>query len=174
MVPEKLDWGYHRPVPGDVVLVNGSLGNHGLTILAARENLGLDGALASDCAPLNNTINLLQKHCSGIKMMRDLTRGGLATAAKEIAEGCGLDIRLREYALPIDAAVRGAAEILGLDPLYLANEGKFLVIIDPAQVTKALDILKQSSYGRDSQVIGQICAGSGNVYLQTPLGGTKI
>ncbi len=174
MVPEKLDWGYHRPVPGDAVLVNGSLGNHGLTILAARENLGLTGALASDCAPLNNIINLLQEQCPGIKMMRDLTRGGLSTAAKEIAEACGLDLCLREDALPIDQAVRGAADILGLDPLYLANEGKFLAIINPAQAAKAVDILKQNAYGRDAQVIGEVCAGKGNVYLQTTLGGTKI
>lgn len=174
LVPEKVDWGYHRPVPGDAVLVNGSLGNHGLTILAARENLGLDGALASDCAPLNNIIKLLQKHCPGIKMMRDLTRGGLATAAKEIAEACGLDIRLREESLPLDPAVRGAADILGLDPLYLANEGKLLVIIDPAQAEEAVDLLRQNPYGRGARVIGEICPGSGNVYLQTPLGGTRI
>ncbi|TYO95406.1 hydrogenase expression/formation protein HypE [Desulfallas thermosapovorans] len=174
LVPEKVDWGYHRPVPGDAVLVNGSLGNHGLTVLAARENLGLDGALASDCAPLNNIIKLLQKHCPGIKMMRDLTRGGLATAAKEIAEACGLDICLQEEALPLDPVVRGAADILGLDPLYLANEGKFLAIIDPAQAAKAVDILSQNSYGRNARVIGEVCAGSGNVYLQTPLGGTRL
>ncbi len=174
IVPEKLDWGYHRVVPGDVVLVNGSLGNHGLTILTARENLGLTGALASDCAPLNNTINLLRDQCPGVKMMRDLTRGGLATAAKEIAEACGLDIRLQEAELPLDPAVRGAVDILGLDPLYLANEGKFLAIIDPAQATKAVDILKQNAYGRDTRVIGEVCAGNGNLYLQTPLGGSKI
>ncbi len=174
MVPENLDWGYHRPEPGDAVLVNGSLGNHGLTILAARENLGLTGALASDCAPLNNVINLLQEQCSGIKMMRDLTRGGLATAAKEIAEACGLDICLREEALQVDPAVQGASDILGLDPLYLANEGKFLVIIDPAQAPRAVDILRQNPYGRGAQVIGEVNAGKGNVYLQIPLGGTKL
>jgi len=173
-VPETLDWGYHRPVPGDAVLVNGSLGNHGLTILAARENLGLTGALASDCAPLNNIINLLRDQCPGIKIMRDLTRGGLATAAKEIAEASGLDIRLREDMLPLDPAVRGAADILGLDPLYLANEGKFLVIIDPAQAAQAVDILRHNDYGRDAQVIGEVQAGKGDVYLQTPLGGTKL
>lgn len=173
-VPDGLDLGYHRPEPGDVVIVNGSLGNHGLTILTAREDLGLEGALQSDCAPLNNIIAQLVERCSGIKIMRDLTRGGLATAAKEIAESCGLDIHLKETMLPIDIQVQGAAEILGLDPLYLANEGKFMLIIDPDEAAQALELLKLDPYGQGAGVIGEVQAGKGNVYVGTALGGTKI
>lgn len=174
LVPDSLELGYHCPEPGDVVIVNGSLGNHGLTILTAREDLKLEGAYQSDCAPLNNVIGQLVGRCSGIKIMRDLTRGGLATAAKEIADSCGLDIHLKETMLPIDTQVQGAADILGLDPLYLANEGKFMLIIDPDEAAQALELLKLDPYGQGASAIGEVQAGMGNVYLETVLGGTKI
>ncbi|SFR13650.1 hydrogenase expression/formation protein HypE [Desulfoscipio geothermicus] len=174
MIPDNLGLGCHRLRPGDAVLVNGSLGNHGLTILSARENLGLEGGLQSDCAPLNGIIRQLLDKCSGIKIMRDLTRGGLATAAKEIAEAGGIDIYLQEALLPVDAAARGGAEMLGLDPLYLANEGKFLAIVDPTEAALVVEILQRHPFGRDARVIGEVRAGKGNVYMETALGGTRI
>ncbi|WP_027365767.1 hydrogenase expression/formation protein HypE [Desulfotruncus alcoholivorax] len=174
VVPDGVDLGYHRPEPGDLVIINGSMGNHGLTVLCAREALGLEGALASDCAPLNHTIFYLLSGCPGVKLMRDLTRGGLASAAKEIAESCGMDIYIKEASVPVDREVRGAAEMLGLDPLYLANEGKFLAVVDARESGRALELLRETRYGSGAVIIGEVRAGRGNVYLQTALGGTKI
>lgn len=174
VVPGGVDLGYHRPEPGDVVLVNGGLGGHGLTILAARENLGLEGALASDCAPLNLVTAPLLEKCPGVKIMRDLTRGGLAAAAAEIAGACGLDFYFREPLIPVTEEVRGAAEILGLDPLYLANEGKFMAVVGRDNAGLAVELLRQTPYGRDAAVIGEVRPGTGNVYLETGLGGTRI
>ncbi|WP_347488473.1 hydrogenase expression/formation protein HypE [Desulfoscipio sp. XC116] len=174
VVPDGLDLGYHRPEPGDVVIVNGGMGNHGLTVLAAREALGLEGGLKSDCAPLNHTIFQLLDGCPGVKLMRDLTRGGLASAAKEVAESCGMDVHIEEASVPVDREVRGAAEMLGLDPLYLANEGKFLAIVTAGESDRALELLQASPYGKGAVIIGEVRAGKGNVYLQTVLGGTKF
>jgi len=168
------DLGPHRMEQGDVVMVNGNLGDHGLTILSARETLGLEGLIASDCAPLNRVIKLLLEHCPGVKMMRDLTRGGLATAAKEIARAGGRDICLFEERLPVHATVRGGTEMLGLDPLYLANEGKFLAIVDPGQAGDAINLLRQHHYGHNATVVGEIRTGTGQLYLETTLGGTRI
>ena len=174
VVPDGVELGYHRPEPGDVVIINGSMGNHGLTILAAREAFGFEGALKSDCAPLNHTIFQLLNGCPGVKLMRDLTRGGLASAAKEIAESCGMDIFIKEASVPVDREVRGAAEMLGLDPFYLANEGKFLAVVAAKESSRALELLRETQYGRGAVIIGEVRAGLGNVYLQTVLGGTKI
>ncbi|MCF8010189.1 MAG: hydrogenase expression/formation protein HypE [Clostridiales bacterium] len=171
-VPPGLSPG-RAPQPGDKVIINGSLGKHGLTVLSAQEDLGLEGPLESDCAPLNNIISKIWDNCPKVKIMRDLTRGGLATAAREIAEGSEIDIRVKENSLPADPAVEGAAQILGLDPLYLANEGRFLVITAPGDAEKVLELLQESPYGPDPVIIGDVREGSGSVYLETALGGTK-
>lgn len=172
-LPPQVNLGYRRLKPGDKVLVNGCLGNHGLSILLQRETLGLDCRVESDCAPLNLIIEKLLKRYRHIKIMRDLTRGGLATNAKEIALAAGVDIWLDEEALPVDDAVRGATELLGLDPLYLANEGKFLVAVSADEAEDLFDFMKNDSLGKYTSLIGEIRAGSGNVYLKTALGGTR-
>lgn len=174
VVPEGVDLGYHRLLPGDLVLINGSVGNHGLAVLAAREELGFGDQIESDCAPLNRLIDKLTRRFNGIKIMRDLTRGGLATAAKEIASAAGVDFWLTEKAIPLDAQVYGAAEMLGLDPLYLANEGKFLMVIDVAQANAALDLMRGDRLGRQACIIGEVRKGSGKVYLKTLPGGTRL
>jgi len=110
----------------------------------------------------------------GIKLMRDLTRGGMATNAKEIAVAAGVDMWLEERAIPVGDATRGAAEMLGLDPLYLANEGKFMTVIAPAEAEEAVALMRAHPLGRDACVIGEVRAGKGNVYLKTALGGTKF
>lgn len=172
LLPEA-DLGYQRLVPGDKVLVNGPLGNHGLTILMQREELGLDGQVGSDCAPLSNmTIEMLQNF-KGIKFMRDLTRGGLVTNAKEIAMAAGADFWLEETALPVDEQVKGITELLGLDPLYLANEGKFLVVVAENEASALLSFLKENLAAPEAALIGEVRAGKGNVYLNTALGGVR-
>jgi len=173
LLPPQVNLGYRRLKPGDKVLVNGSLGNHGLAILLQRETLGLDSKVESDCAPLNLIIEKLLKRFKSIKIMRDLTRGGLATNAKEIAQSARVDIWLDEQSLPVDDSVRGVTELLGLDPLYLANEGKFLIAAAADEAADLLDFMKKDSLGENSRIIGEVRAGSGNVYLKTALGGTR-
>ncbi len=174
IVPETLDLGYARLVPGDRVLINGPIGDHGMAVLTARENLNFAGQLESDCAPLNGIIaELLREISREVKIMRDLTRGGLATAAKEIAVAAGCDIHLEEAAVPVRPAVKGAAELLGLDPLYLANEGKFMAVVSAPSAEDALAVLKANPLGRSAAIIGEVSGGIGNLYLRTPFGGTK-
>lgn len=165
--------GYNRLAPGDKVLVNGPLGNHGLTILLQRENFGLESQVLSDCAPLNKIIEMLWERFSGIKFMRDLTRGGLVTAAKEIALASGVNIWLNEADLPVEESVKGITELLGLDPLYLANEGKFLLIVAPAEADHLLKFLQEELLVKEACLVGEVQAGKGDVFLKTMFGGTR-
>jgi len=174
VIPEGLDLGQHSIAPGDVVIVNGPMGNHGLAVLLERGNLGLDSGVISDCAPLNGLIEQILGKAPGVKMMRDLTRGGLATAVKEIALGAGVDIWLEEPSIPVDDQVRGALEILGLDPLYMANEGKFVIFAAPEDAPEVMRILASDPLGEKAAIIGQVAPGKGSVLLKTMLGGTKI
>ena len=174
VIPEDLDLGQHRIAPGDVVIVNGPIGNHGLAVLLERENLGLDSGVVSDCAPLNGIVAQILDKVPGVKMMRDLTRGGLATAVKEIALGAGVDVWLEEPSIPVDDGVRGALEILGLDPLYMANEGKFVVFAAPEDAPAVMRIMAGDPLGEKAAIIGRVARGKGSVLLKTMLGGTKM
>ncbi len=174
LIRPDVDLGYHRLAPGDLILVNGNMGDHGMAVLAAREGFGFADQVVSDCVALHRiTGRLLDELGRGVRLMRDLTRGGLATSAKEIAVSAGMDIWLSESEIPIGLAVQGAAEMLGVDPLYLANEGKFLAVVAPTEVEKALTLLRADELGREARIIGEVKAGGGNVFLKTALGGTK-
>ncbi|HOV78570.1 MAG TPA: hydrogenase expression/formation protein HypE [Bacillota bacterium] len=164
--------GYSRIAPGDLVLVNGCLGNHGLSIILQRESLGLKSRVLSDCAPLNRITGELVRRFTGIKFMRDLTRGGLATNAKETAMAADVDFWLDEDCLPVEKTVKAACDLLGLDPLYLANEGKFLAVAEAGQAGQVLQFL-QKELRQEARIIGEIKAGSGNVFLRTSFGGTR-
>ncbi|OPX88269.1 MAG: Hydrogenase isoenzymes formation protein HypE [Pelotomaculum sp. PtaB.Bin104] len=165
--------GYQCLGPGDKVLVNGCLGNHGLSILLQRESLGLESQVVSDCAPLNSMIKKILSRFPGVKFMRDLTRGGLATNAKETALSAKVDFWFNETALPVEAGVRGITNLLGLDPLYLANEGKFMVVVAATEADALLSYLQEELSAGESAIIGEIQAGEGNVFLKTALGGTR-
>jgi hydrogenase expression/formation protein HypE len=167
------DLGYNRIGSGDVVIVNGPMGNHGLSVLLERQSFNFDAKILSDCAPLNSLTEGLIKKFKGIKFMRDLTRGGLATCVKEIALSAGLDMKLNEPDIPIDDEVKGITETLGLDPLYLANEGKFLIIAAENEAGSILGYLREDLSARQSAIIGHVERGKGNVYLKTALGGTR-
>lgn len=174
VIPDGVDLGYHRLQPGDRIIVNGNIGDHGMAILAAREDFGFEHHLVSDCAPLDGLAwGLIDGLGEGLRLMRDLTRGGLATSAKEIAVPARRDLWLKEEDIPVDPHVRGAAEILGLDPLYLANEGKLMAVVAADKVEKALQLMRGHEFGRDAAVIGEVREGDGQVYLRTSLGGTK-
>ena len=170
---EGVTLGYEAVKPGDKIVINGTLGDHGLTVLTRRQELGLGEGLLSDCAPLNCIIQKVLKEITGIKIMRDPTRGGLATTLKEIAEFSCLDFTIFEEQVPVNEEVRSTAEMLGLDPLYLANEGKFITIVEAGQADNLVQLLREDPLGKEAQIIGEVGEGSGKVYLKTFFGGTK-
>lgn len=159
---------------GDVVIVNGYLGDHGAVILNARGDLALDADIASDCAPLNRLVAAMFAACPAIHCLRDATRGGLATVLNEFAERSQVNIVLDEAQLPIRQPVRGMCEILGLDPLYLANEGKLVAVVSASSAEAVLTAMRQIPEGQDACVVGQVTAGKGHVILQTGFGGERI
>jgi hydrogenase expression/formation protein HypE len=144
---------------GDVILVTGTLGDHGLAVMSTRHDLGLDGALVSDVAPLNGLIRLaLEAAGDGITAMKDPTRGGFASALHEMAAKSGVGIVLREREIPVSDAVRSASELLGIDPLHVANEGKAVLGVRPAAVARVLDALRSHPLGRNAAIVGE-CSG---------------
>lgn len=167
------DVGYHRIEPGDVMIINGPLGNHGLSVLLARESFSFKTKIYTDCAPLNGVTEALLKRFRGIKFMRDLTRGGLATNAKETALSAMKDILLDAASIPVDDEVKGICETLGLDPLYLANEGKFLAIVSEKEAGPMAAYLREQWGAGRASVIGKVDEGKGDLYLKTGLGGTR-
>jgi hydrogenase expression/formation protein HypE len=161
--------------PGDAVLLSGTVGDHGATILAQREGLSLGGALASDTAPLHGLAAALLAVCPETHAMRDPTRGGLAAVLVEIAARNRLGITLDEAAVPVRDSVRGACELYGLDPLLLANEGKLVAFVPEARADDALRALRAHPLGRDAARIGRVTADSpGLVVIDTPLGGHRV
>ena len=161
--------------PGDAVLVSGPMGNHGIAVMQARGNLGFQSEVRSDTAPLNALVWSLCQAFPSVHVLRDPTRGGLATTLAEIAAQSQVNITLEEAAIPIDQPVRKACELLGLDPLYLANEGKMIVILPEDDANAALSSLHTQRYGEGSQLIGKVSAiPAGQVWLRTPLGTTRV
>ena len=159
--------------PGDKVLVSGTIGDHGIAVLAAREGLELETSLVSDCAPLNGVVTELLAEGEAIHVLRDPTRGGVATTIKEIALQSRVDITLDESAFPVSSAVRGVCAILGLDPLYVANEGKLLAVVAPEAAERVLARLRNHPLGREAAIIGEVTAGSGRVEMATVAGGSR-
>jgi hydrogenase expression/formation protein HypE len=161
--------------PGDVVLLSGDLGRHGIAIMAEREGLAFESAIESDCAPLGDLVMRLIDSKIEILCMRDLTRGGLASALVEIAEAAKVQIRIDENSIPVREDVRGACEILGFDPLYLANEGRFVAFIAPSDADRALDILRSHPLGDGSCLIGKVTNDSSPaVVMRSRIGATRI
>jgi hydrogenase expression/formation protein HypE len=159
--------------PGDMVLVNGPLGNHGATIMVAREEFALDTDLQSDCQPLNGLVDAIVAVCPQVRAMRDATRGGLATVLNEFADSAQVGIQLIEDDIPVDGAVRGLCELLGLDPLYLANEGKLVVVVPPEQAEEVLAAMQSHPMGTQSRIIGQVTDGQ-RVSLKTGFGTERV
>lgn len=156
--------------PGSAVIVSGDLGRHGVAVMSARQQLDLGDTILSDSASLCPAVLPLLQSAIPIQCLRDLTRGGLATALVELAQAAGLGIELVEQHIPVGDAVRGACELLGLDPIYVANEGRFLLILPAEHTTDALSILQRSDLGRSAALIGQVTQGPGPVTLRTPIG----
>lgn len=162
-------------MPGDRIVLNGSLGEHGITILAQREGLELGGDLRSDAAPLHELCATLMKAAPGLHAMRDLTRGGLSSALNEIARSARVGIEIEERAIPVCEAVRGACELFGLDPLYVANEGKMIAFVPEDEVEAAVAAMQANELGRYARVIGVVTNRHPRmVTLRTTLGTERI
>ena len=170
-----VDLGAHKAKPGDVVLVNGVLGDHGAAILAARGDLKLDTPIESDCAALHGLVDVLLRAAPGVRFIRDATRGGLATLLNEAAAASGVAIEIDEARTPLREPVKAFCEILGLDPLYLANEGRFAAIVPPGESDRALAALRAHPLGRGAAAIGSVIAGEpGRVTMRTLVGGRRM
>jgi len=170
-----LDLGPHRIVVGDAMIVNGTIGDHGMAVLARRENLDFEEPLLSDSAALADLVQSMIKSGASLHAMRDPTRGGLATALDELAGASGHGFQIEEKAIPIRTVVRGACEILGLDPLYIANEGKLLAFCPYDEAETLLAAMRAHPLGRDAALIGRVVEDKQHfVEMITPLGGRRL
>lgn len=159
---------------GDRVIVNGTIGDHGIAVMAKREGLELETDILSDCAPLNGLVaEILAEAGEAVHVLRDPTRGGVATTLKEIALQSDKTITLHERALPLNGAVKGVCSILGLDPLYVANEGKLLVVVAPEAAEQLIARMRRHPLGKDAAIIGEVTEGGGKVRMETAVGGTR-
>lgn len=178
VLPAGVNLGGQFIQPGDKVLVSGTLGDHGITVMSCRENLSFQAQVESDAAPLNHLIANVLAAAPGVRAFRDPTRGGLASTLNEFAEQAGADILIEEAAVPVRDAVRGACEMLGYDVLQVANEGKMVCVVPAREADAALRAMRESKYGEDAAIIGDVReadpARGPKVLLQTPFGSQRI
>lgn len=160
---------------GDKIIINGTIGDHGMAILSERESLGFTPSIKSDCAPLSGMIKKILASDTRIKFMRDPTRGGLATTLNEIVNTQKYGILIDEQTIPVNDGVRALCEILGYDPLSIANEGKVVIVVSADDADKVCEILKEDGLGRDAAIIGEVVIEpKGKVCLKTVIGGTRV
>ena len=176
LIPEGVNIASSRVRPGDVVLINGSIADHGIAVMSVREGLEFETALTSDSAPLVDMVfSILDQVGEQVHVLRDPTRGGVASALNEIAAQAGVGIRLEETRIPVGEAVRGACEILGLDPLYVAHEGKFRAIVGPEAAEAVLATMRDHPLGQQAAVIGEVVADHpGKLLLRSRIGGLRV
>ena len=161
--------------PGDVVIVNGTLGDHGMTIMCERNGLGFEGDIKSDCASLNGLIDSMLQVCTDIHVLRDATRGGVAAVLNEIAQASEVSIKLSEKSIPVSEKISGVCELLGLEPLYIANEGKLCAFVPEQYAEEVLEAMKNHPLGINSAIIGKVVEDSNSkVYIDTIVGGQRI
>ena len=174
-IPNGVDYSAAHVRPGDKVILSGSLGEHGITILTQREGLELGGDLRSDAAPLHKLCTTVSSAAPGLHAMRDLTRGGLSSALNEIAQRSQTGIVIDERAIPVREDVRGACELFGLDPLYVANEGKMIAFVPEAEAEAAVAAMRANEYGGQARIIGQVTEKHPKmVTMRTVLGTERI
>ena len=176
VVADGIDISSKNAREGDVILLSGTMGDHGITIMTRRAGISMQGRLESDTRPLHRLVQRLLDELPGsVRTLRDPTRGGVATTLNEIAANSGLGVELREEFLPVRPQVRAACELLGLEPLYLANEGKLLAVVGADQAEAALKIMRETNEGAEAAVIGRMVGGkAGRVVITTPLGGLRL
>jgi hydrogenase expression/formation protein HypE len=175
IIPEGVDIGPTRAQPGDVIIVSGTIGDHGIAILSVREGLEFGAPIESDTAPLNGLVADMLDETRNIHVLRDPTRGGVASALNEIARASQVGMVIDERKLPVQDAVRAACELLGMDPIYVANEGKLIAIAPPADADRLLARMRAHPQGRQAAIIGHVTADHpGIVAARTGIGGTRI
>jgi len=174
-IPEGVNISGSNAKPGDKVILSGTIGDHGIAVLSQRQGLSFGTKLESDCAPLGKMVAQMIKASRNIHCLRDPTRGGLATTLNELAKQSKVGIRMEETKIPVRDEVAGACEMLGLDPLYIANEGKLIAIVAKEDTDKVLAAVKRNKYGRNAAVIGEVIAEHpGRVVMKTVLGSSRI
>jgi hydrogenase expression/formation protein HypE len=175
LIPEKVSVSGENACPGDKIILSGSMADHGITILTQREAMSFESPLKSDTAPLNHLVEKILAVCNDIHVLRDPTRGGVGTTLNEIADKSGMGIQIEEAQLPVRPEVAGICELLGFDPLYVANEGKFLAFVPPACEDSVLAAMRQDPVGKDACTIGEVThTHPGKVFMKTRIGGTRI
>lgn len=175
LIPDGVSIAGARARPGDSIILSGPIGDHGIAVLSEREGLRFKAEVRSDCAPLNRLVKAMLEVSAEIHCLRDPTRGGLATVLNELAAQSGVAMRIYEGAVPVRDAVRAACELLGYDPLYVANEGRLVAVV-PCDIAEAMvERMRQETYGREAVVIGEVLEDPpGRVSMVTTIGGTRI
>jgi len=175
LIPPGVDISGSNAILGDKVILSGAIGNHGIAVISQREGLRLKVPVESDCAPLNMLVSDMLTASNHIHCLRDPTRGGLATTLNELAMQSGVGINIREDKIPIQQSVNAACELLGFDPLYVANEGKLVAIVSPTCAEEILNVMKHNHYGSESAIIGEVVTEHpGRVTMKTILGTSRI
>jgi hydrogenase expression/formation protein HypE len=175
VVPPQVQVGRERPRAGDVVMCSGTIGDHGMAIMSVREGLEFDAPIESDSAPLHGLVAAMLAVCPDIRMLRDPTRGGVATSLNEMAAAAACGIEIDEHAVPVNPHVAAACEILGLDPLLVANEGKLLAVVPAAAADGVLAAMRAHEHGRQAVMLGRIVAEHPRlVVMKTRIGGTRV
>ncbi len=175
VIPQTVNIVANRAMPGDAVIINGYVGDHGAAIVDARGELALESTIETDCQPLNGLIAAMLDTCQDIHCMRDATRGGVATVLNEFASSSDVAIRIEQGKIPVRDEVRGICEILGLDPLYLANEGKLLAVVPADAADAVLQTMQAHPAGQEAAIIGEVQAQpAGRVILATGFGGDRV
>lgn len=174
-VPRERRLSIRAAQPGDAVLVSGTIGDHGITIMSLREGIEFETALQSDTAPLHELAAVMLAECGSLRCMRDPTRGGLASTLNELAVASSVGVKIDEQAIPVRSEVRAACEMLGLDPLYVANEGKLAVVVPSEDADRLLSVMRDHPRGRDAAIIGRVVADHpGMVVQRTSIGGQRV
>jgi len=175
LIPRDIDIASHKARPGDQIILSGTIADHGIAILTQREGLSFATSITSDTAPLNHMVKQMFAVSKAIHVLRDPTRGGVGTALNEIAEKSKMGIRIYEEQIPLKNEVAAACELLGFDPLYLANEGKLLAFVAGHDTEAVLAAIRENPFGQDATVIGEVVEDhAGRVIMQTRIGGSRI
>jgi len=175
LVPDGRALSIRSARPGDRIVVSGTIGDHGIAIMSVREGIEFETVLVSDSAPLTDLVRVMLDACPSIRAMRDPTRGGLSSAVNELADASRVGVTLDEASIPVRAEVRGACEMLGLDPLYVANEGKLIAVVRPEDAERLVAVMRTHPLGRDAALIGEVVAEHrGMVTMRSLVGGERV
>jgi len=174
-IPQDVNISGNRARPKDKIILSGTIADHGMTVLTQREGMTFDSSLKSDTAPLNHMVSRMLSACNDIHVLRDPTRGGVGTALNEIAGKSNVGIRIFEEKIPLKNETESICELLGFDPLYVANEGKLIAFVDADHTKEVLSVIQEDDYGKDASIIGEVVPDHcGKVVMQTRIGGTRI